>query len=195
MEIDVSNVWQSVVEAMLFFIPAYIANMAPVILWRTSWWKRIRGPVDFGYKIYGERLFGAHKTYFGLITAVLGGIFGGVLVFSILGNTMFDSLLIGGLLGGVLGFGAILGDLIKSFVKRRIKIKPGQPWLFWDQIDFILGAWVAYEMLSWSDLLGKSYSYLNVSIWTLLIGIVLTPILHLTANVVAFKLKWKDVWW
>jgi CDP-2,3-bis-(O-geranylgeranyl)-sn-glycerol synthase len=32
------------------------------------------------------------------------------------------------------------GDSVKSFVKRRIGIAPGKPWIPWDQLDFVLGA-------------------------------------------------------
>jgi CDP-2,3-bis-(O-geranylgeranyl)-sn-glycerol synthase len=39
-----------------------------------------------------------------------------------------------------MGSGAILGDLIKSFFKRRIGIKPGEKWIFFDQVDYAIGA-------------------------------------------------------
>jgi CDP-2,3-bis-(O-geranylgeranyl)-sn-glycerol synthase len=39
-----------------------------------------------------------------------------------------------------LGLGAMLGDTIKSFVKRRVGIPAGAPWVPFDQLDFVLGA-------------------------------------------------------
>jgi CDP-2,3-bis-(O-geranylgeranyl)-sn-glycerol synthase len=58
-------------------------------------------------------------------------------------------------LGLRFGVGAMAGDVAKSFVKRRTGIAPGDPWIPWDQIDFVLGAlalvWGA-AALSWVDL-------------------------------------------
>ena len=46
-------------------------------------------------------------------------------------------------------------DVVKNLVKRRVGIAPGRPWIPWDEIDFVLGAfaliWGA-AVLSWSDL-------------------------------------------
>ena len=46
------------------------------------------------------------------------------------------------LLGFLLSSGAILGDLVKSYYKRKMKIKEGTPWPFWDQLDFVFGAFL-----------------------------------------------------
>ena len=42
--------------------------------------------------------------------------------------------------GALLGLGALLGDLVKSFFKRRLSIDPGRPMWIADQVDWILGA-------------------------------------------------------
>ena len=44
------------------------------------------------------------------------------------------------LLGALMGGGALIGDLVKSFVKRRLNVPPGKPWFPWDQLDWIVGA-------------------------------------------------------
>jgi CDP-2,3-bis-(O-geranylgeranyl)-sn-glycerol synthase len=41
--------------------------------------------------------------------------------------------------GFLSGMGALLGDAIKSFFKRRVNIKPGSTWFPFDQIDYIVG--------------------------------------------------------
>ena len=48
----------------------------------------------------------------------------------------FNFILIGALMGG----GALLGDLIESFIKRRHGRPSGKPWFPWDQADWIIGA-------------------------------------------------------
>ena len=44
------------------------------------------------------------------------------------------------LLGALMGGGALIGDLAKSFIKRRLNVPPGKPWFPWDQLDWIAGA-------------------------------------------------------
>ena len=44
------------------------------------------------------------------------------------------------LLGALMGGGALMGDLVKSFIKRRQNQPPGKPWFPWDQLDWIAGA-------------------------------------------------------
>jgi CDP-2,3-bis-(O-geranylgeranyl)-sn-glycerol synthase len=47
------------------------------------------------------------------------------------------------------------GDVAKSFLKRRAGVAPGDAWIPWDQVDFVLGAlalvWGA-AALAWADL-------------------------------------------
>jgi CDP-2,3-bis-(O-geranylgeranyl)-sn-glycerol synthase len=82
-----------------------------------------------------------------------------------------------------LGFGATLGDLIESFFKRRIGIKPGAPFIPFDQTDFVLGAYLLLlplYILPWQNLLAL---------------LLITPFLHLLTNVTAYLLGIKKVWW
>ncbi|HEX5285728.1 MAG TPA: CDP-archaeol synthase, partial [Polaromonas sp.] len=47
------------------------------------------------------------------------------------------------------------GDSLKSFFKRRLGIAPGQRWIPFDQLDFILGGLVAlsfFVRLDWIDI-------------------------------------------
>lgn len=44
------------------------------------------------------------------------------------------------LIGSLTGGGALVGDMVKSFIKRRLGKPPGKPWFPWDQLDWIAGA-------------------------------------------------------
>lgn len=192
------------------FLPAYFANMAPVLLVRTKLFKWYGKPIDAGKKLWGERLFGDGKTYYGLIVAMIGGAVGALAflliafltpciknndschdLFSLLIDAlsesmllMFFALVILVFQGMLIGLGAILGDLIESFIKRRLKIKSGKSWPVFDQVDFIIGAWfvmiIIYPLIDWK------YFF---------IALIITPLLHLLSNVIAYKLKLKKVWW
>lgn len=110
-------------EALLFTLPAFAANMAPVIAAKIlpQWATR----VDFNITFNHAPLFGAHKTWRGLIA---GGLAGGLL-----GLTSY-----GFWLGMLVGITALVGDLIGSFIKRRLNIKSGQPLPVVDQVDYLI---------------------------------------------------------
>jgi CDP-2,3-bis-(O-geranylgeranyl)-sn-glycerol synthase len=105
-------------------------------------------PIDFGREWRGKEILGDNKTWRGLLVGTIAGILtAGVqaLLFLNVGffreNTAVDYgkvnfILFGALMGG----GALLGDAVKSFVKRRLDKPSGKPWFPWDQLDWITGA-------------------------------------------------------
>ena len=44
------------------------------------------------------------------------------------------------MLGLLLSSGALVGDMVESFFKRRANVKPGKPFIPWDQLDYVVGA-------------------------------------------------------
>src|SRR3989338_5984946 len=117
-------------QCFYFIVPAYLANMAPVIIRKNIPWLAI--PVDFGKNLGKNRIFGEHKTYRGLIFGVLFAIIASYLQFLLHNADFFARLELVDysnwlLLGFLLGFGAMIGDLAKSFFKRRLNFAPGKP--------------------------------------------------------------------
>jgi CDP-2,3-bis-(O-geranylgeranyl)-sn-glycerol synthase len=94
---------------------------------------------------------------------------------AILAPTIFHSFL--------LSFGALIGDLIGSFIKRRLNLERGQPAPPLDQLDFIIGA------------LAFSFIVFIPPIEIIIVLLVLTPIIHLIANVIGYKLRLKKEPW
>ncbi|MDP8299732.1 MAG: CDP-archaeol synthase [Candidatus Tantalella remota] len=107
-------------------------------------------PIDGGGRWRGTEILGPNKTWRGLVVGVLTGIFIAGIQAILFYNTDFfkrntivdytrvNFILIGALMGG----GALLGDLVESFIKRRFNKPSGRPWFPWDQIDWIVGAMV-----------------------------------------------------
>jgi len=85
--------------------------------------------------------------------------------------------------GFLLSFGALIGDLIGSFIKRRLDLQRGQPAPVLDQSDFVIGA-----------LIFSFVEYIP-PIEIILILLVLTPMIHLLANMIGYKLKLKREPW
>ncbi|MAG39116.1 hypothetical protein CMO90_03435 [Candidatus Woesearchaeota archaeon] len=158
-------------EAIYYFLPAYIANMVPPLF---QWLPLLDTPLDFNKKFRGRRIFGSHKTIRGIL---LGSVFGILTIYVqklLYNNQFFNSISIINYseqvlwLGFLLGFGALFGDSVESFFKRRVNIAQGKPWFPFDQLDFVFGAFIF------------SFLIFIPSVKTLLIIIIITPIIHMS---------------
>jgi len=89
----------------------------------------------------------------------------------------------GAIRGLCLGTGALVGDIVGSFIKRRLKIERGRPAPLLDQLDFVIGALIFASLVVVVPL--------NLTI----LIIVLSIFLHLGANVIAYLLGMKKVWY
>jgi CDP-2,3-bis-(O-geranylgeranyl)-sn-glycerol synthase len=83
----------------------------------------------------------------------------------------------------LISLGALSGDLIGAFIKRRLKFPPGFPLPLMDQLDFILGA------------LLFSYPIYGFNSNAAFIVLLLTPPIHLATNTVAYVLRLKNTAW
>ncbi len=179
-----------VLQSLYLFLPAYAANMAPVVARRLNMFRSLDRPLDGGRTFRGQPLLGGHKTFRGVVVGLVAALFvaflqrsaaaiGGLWpTLSLFPYEAHSPLLWGGLLGG----GALLGDIAKSFVKRRFGIPPGRRWFPWDQVDLILGAVLLGRIL---------YPFSWATIVTVLI---LTPLLGLLVNVGSYMLSMKEAW-
>jgi CDP-2,3-bis-(O-geranylgeranyl)-sn-glycerol synthase len=143
------SVLNIIVESIWFFMPAIVANMAPVFAAHYHWLPRLNQPVDGGLVFAGQRLFGATKTIRGFLVGVAAGAWVGLVQSFLFHATAwapalslvsYGQLEAAVFLGAILGFGALLGDIFKSFLKRRLGMVTGGSWLVFDQIDFVIGA-------------------------------------------------------
>ncbi|HSX23730.1 MAG TPA: CDP-archaeol synthase [Candidatus Saccharimonadales bacterium] len=123
--------------AILFFLPAGIANISPVFANRLPGLKRWETPMDFGVHWHGKRLFGPNKRLRGLAFGTLMAGLTAVVVAHLYPNVVVSKHTF--LIGCGLGFGALMGDAIESFFKRRRGIAAGDSWFPFDQIDYIIG--------------------------------------------------------
>lgn len=169
-------------QALYFAIPIFVANMAPVVVSRIP---VLGQPIDGGRLWRGKPILGAHKTWRGLLAA---GLFGLVAVYvqrflpvpAQYELVNYDAPDIWQL-GLLMGFGAIIGDAIKSFFKRRVGRPSGAPWPPFDQLDFIVGGLLAAAL----------YTPVPVNVVVLLI--IVTPFGHILVNRLAFAAGWKSV--
>lgn len=179
-----------VLEALYLFLPAYAANMAPVLAKRLGAFQVLNRPLDGGKRFGSEPLFGPHKTLRGVVVGICAAIGvaalqrlgaggdGPLATVSSLPHVAFSPVLWGAALGG----GALLGDLCKSFVKRRLNIPPGRRWFPWDQLDMVVGGLLVGGLL---------YRFPLSVVLTL---VLLTPLLGILVNIGGYLLSVKEAW-
>lgn len=176
---------QEILQSLYFFLPGMLANGTPPIVAKIPGLKNWNTPVDLG-----KGFLGSHKTIrgiiFGLLVALLVGwgqfsLFGNpwgrsisVFEYSNLGSSLFLSL--------ILGFGALGGDLVKSFLKRKKGIAPGEVWFWPDKMDYGVGAILASSL------------YFFPGVKMIVIFLIVAPLLSIISTIIGKLLGVRDVW-
>ena len=166
-----------ILQCFYFILPAYFANMAPVLA--KNMFRKLTFPIDFNIKLGKYAIFGENKTYRGLIAGILAAIIVAYMQFFLSENNILTVLPLLDysnwlLIGLLLGFGAMFGDMVKSFVKRRLGLKPGMPFVPFDQLDFVFGALIFV------------YPIARLSMEKMAIILFISLILHIVINHIAF---------
>ena len=136
---------QRFIELVWLMLPAYCANMAPPFVKYWHGWNRA---INRAY-------LGDHKTVAGFALGIAAGIVTAFLQSFVEFTSLWrpeDWFAVGLMMGA----GAMCGDAIKSFFKRRIGIVPGARWIPADQLDFVIGALIPLSIivsLGWTDVL------------------------------------------
>ena len=188
MNIDLTTLAISCVTILYFLIPSYISNSGGLIFGGGT-------PLDMGKTdSKGNRWIGDGVTWRGLIGGTLLGTIAGAIqgyfgpeIMAQFGEYITTPIAVGvtnGItIGFLLGFGALVGDALGSFLKRRLGIKRGKPAPILDQLDFLIVSLLFASVVVKFDLT------------FIVISIVLTLIIHLIANTGAYLLGIKDVWY
>ena len=174
---------EAIVVALWVMLPAYVPNNAAVLGGGGP-------PIDGGRRLGGRRLLGAGKTWRGTAIGIAAG--------------MLLALALNGLAGPLAGragialpsfptavvlalpAGAMAGDIAASFLKRRTGRERGVSFPVVDQLDFVAGA------LGLALVTAPTWTAAVITGPVLLVIVVMTPLLHLGANLGAYSLGLKD---
>lgn len=168
-----------ILQAIWFILPAYFANSSPVLGHKL--FGKYNYPIDFGKKLKdGKRIFGDGKTWNGLFFGIAVAMIVGYVQSMVQASYQMNGFLPMSIqLAFLLGLGALTGDLVKSFFKRRVGFERGKSWFPFDQIDFVLGAFLFSLIL-------VPFNCIYLAILLLI-----TPAIHWLTNYIGFKLKLK----
>jgi len=171
-------------SAFWIMLPAYLPNPVAALCGGGL-------PVDFGRNYSdGKRIFGDGKTYRGLVAGILAGILIGLV--QIWAQDQYGWIFLPQqtlLSVTLLAIGALLGDLVKSFFKRRFGKERGAKWPVADQYDLVAGAFVLLLVFN------TRWLFTEVTIPVLLAILILTPVLHRAMNILGYMMKVKEVPW
>jgi CDP-2,3-bis-(O-geranylgeranyl)-sn-glycerol synthase len=172
------------VKSLIIIFPAYAANGFPPLARGTR-------PIDMGRNFFDKRrIFGDGKTYEGLVLGIIAGTLVAALeaylypqmnAYAMVNGFTLPTISV--FIGFMIAFGALFGDMAGSFVKRRFNLKRGSDVPLLDQWNFIFGAILFV------------YWFTDISIWMFLIMLLITPLIHRFANIVAHKIKVKREPW
>ena len=188
MNLEINIILLAFATTLYFILPAYFSNGGALAFGGGT-------PVDFGKcDGKGNRWIGDGVTWRGLIAGTVIGIITGTVqgylapgIISEIGPYIITPIVTGVnngiLIGFLLGFGALLGDALGSFLKRRLGIGRGKPAPILDQLDFLI---VAIILVS---------PVVELNWIFVVIAIILTLVIHLIANTIAYLLGIKDVWY
>lgn len=189
----------SIVIGLWVMLPAYLPNSFAAVFGGGR-------PIDGGKTMKdGRRILGDGKTWRGFFAGVLLGFLTGVIEIFLLskGFHFFGVQLPGFSTSGVSGafdlsafiailslaVGALLGDMFFSFIKRRLNIQRGKALPLADQYDFLIGAFLLTALTSWSWLSGTLDGLIFIVI------LIMTPILHVSTNIVGYLAGIKNEPW
>lgn len=167
-----------VLSLLIFILPCYIANAAPVLLGGGA-------PMDFGAKLAdGRRILGDAKTLRGFAGGVAAGTVAGGALAVFLPLPFFAGAWEQFLSGFLLSLGALFGDAAGSFVKRRMGMEPGKPFAL-DQAGFIIMGLIFAYPVAHAIYSAEGIVFLLAISW----------LLHLSTNVAANRFGLKRVPW
>jgi len=179
-----NDVVELIIMSVIYFLPALIANALPVIFIGKI--IKRRTPLDMGRNfIDGKRVLGPNKTVEGFIVGAVGGLITGLTYYVLLLRNPYIIFY-----GLVMGLGAMIGDSINSFIKRRLNIPSGDPFVPLDQLSFVL---TSYVLVRITGIDGLSIGLIDLHHLSMIVVIVM--IAHPVSNFIAYLLKLKDKPW
>ena len=180
------GVLEIVATAFWAMLPAYVPNNAAVLFGG--------GPAIDGGRTWGDRrVLGDGKTWRGTVAGWGTGMLLALILNQLapgVGDTLGISLpTFPTTVVIALPLGAMVGDMVASFLKRRSGRERGAPFPGVDQLDFVVGA-LLLAYVAAPGWFGDTFT-----LPVLTVVVVLTPVLHVTTNGIAYKLGLKSEPW
>jgi CDP-2,3-bis-(O-geranylgeranyl)-sn-glycerol synthase len=182
--IDLAYYLGALLAGFWIMLPAYVPNPAAVLGGGGT-------PIDLGRRFSdGRRILGDGKTIRGFFAGVAAGVAVGAIQIAL--QSIVPSLPVPAHTGSsviLLAVGALTGDAVKSFFKRRAGKERGAKWPIADQYDLVAGALLFLAVFDLSWFLAE------ITFIRFIIILIITPVLHRLVNLIGYAARLKDVPW
>ena len=177
-----------ILGGLFIFIPALVANPGAVITGG-------HGKLDRGKNfIDGRRILGDGKSVSGYFGGIAIGAVSGIIVIEMLNIFKFAisslSFITVILVSTSLSWGSLTGDLLGSFIKRRLNMNSGARGSLLDMWPFVLVAFMFLYLIEPKFFINVYGNFIDIAFI-----MVLVPLLHRGVNILAYKMHRKDVPW
>jgi CDP-2,3-bis-(O-geranylgeranyl)-sn-glycerol synthase len=180
------DILATLLTALWAMLPAYVPNNAAVLAGGGA-------PIDGGRTWGGRRVLGDGKTWRGTLVGTLAGAGLALALNAVVpaasgaAGVDLPSFPLAAALA--LPAGAMLGDVLASFLKRRTGRERGAAFPLLDQLDFVVVS------LALSALVAPAWFGSVFTLPVVVAVLVATPLLHLGTNGIAYALGLKDEPW
>lgn len=161
------------VSLIAYLVPIYIANASALLFGGGL-------PLDFNKKLFGKPILGRGKTFKGTFSGIFFGSLSVFIIAPFIPEGFITNYYVFGIM---LVLGAITGDIVASFIKRRLGLKRGAQAPLLDQLDFVAGSFLFTLWIR------------TPTLEEVIIIVLITLTLHRIANYIAYKIKLKEVPW
>ncbi len=185
------------INIYITIMPIIFGGVANMIFTKTDFYKNHSHPIDNNIKLQDNQpIFGSNKTWIGFISMVffttiiqlLWGLhcdYTGINTLNDFYNVYSNTPTYNVTLGALLGLTYMIFELPNSFIKRRLKIKPGKThpstigsiFFVVDQFDSVIGIGVLLYLLS------------DISLVKTILYILTGGLTHLLVNLILYRLK------
>lgn len=190
---EITEILMMVVIGFWVYIPAMLPNSNAALIGGGT-------PVDFGKSWKGQRILGDGKTWRGFIGGALSGVLIGILMIGIsvlcgsedhwgFGPSWADNI---GLLF-CMSFGSLIGDMMGSFVKRRLGIGRGAKAPLLDQFDYVVGSFLLMAIFYPGWVYSTYFEGYHIIVFVMLLLFVYAS--HRIVNIIGYKMGVKDEPW
>ncbi|MDR1690876.1 MAG: CDP-2,3-bis-(O-geranylgeranyl)-sn-glycerol synthase [Candidatus Methanoplasma sp.] len=189
---EISEIVLIMFTGLWLFIPAMLPNSAAAVVGG--------GPkIDFGKSWRGKRILGDGKSWRGLFGGGLAGVLTGLIMIGL--ASIWDPENYWGFgpfwtnvgILFCLSFGAIFGDLMGAFIKRRLGMERGQKAPVLDQYDFVLGAFLTTSVFFPNWVYSTFIEGWHIA--ALIFILALMFVIHRGVNIIGYKLGFKKEPW
>ena len=180
-----------IAKAWTVLLPILLPGLFFILCLKQHWLERLNKPIDFGLSLGGRRVFGANKNWRGAVIYIYGGTAITALLHQLANSFNWVADIYQNnpyLLGPICTSAYVFGELVNSFIKRRLGIDPAKVagsrlgravQAFFDNADGAIAYAVALQLL---------VKPTGIYLW---VALVLAFLVHFSTDILMRKLALK----